>query len=82
MNYTKLFPKYNGNQSLKKMDIFQLEQPTTLTMLDKMLSYATYAYIGQLDPNTNNVVPGVLQAHYLMQQLATLNITTQLPQTI
>ena len=69
-------------RQLVKMDIFQLEQPTTLTMLDKMLSYATYAYIGQLDPNTNNVVPGVLQAHYLMQQLATLNITTQLPQTI
>ncbi len=41
-------------QQLVKMDSVQLEQPSTLTMLDKMLSYATYAYIGQLDPNTNN----------------------------
>ena len=69
-------------KQLVKMDRFQLAQPSTLTMLNEMLSYATYAYIGQLDPNTNNVVPGVLQAHYLMQQLATLTITPQLPQTI
>jgi eukaryotic-like serine/threonine-protein kinase len=69
-------------QQLIKMDRFQLAQPSTLTMLDQMLSYATYAYIGQLDPNSNNVVPGVLEAHYLMQQLATLTITPQLPQTI
>ena len=69
-------------QQLVKMDRFQLAQPSTLTLLDQMLSYATYAYIGQLDPNSNNVVPGVLEAHYLMQQLASLTITPQLPQTI
>jgi eukaryotic-like serine/threonine-protein kinase len=69
-------------QKLVKMDRFQLAQPSTLTMLDQMLSYATYAYIGQLDPNSNNVVPGVLEVHYLMQQLAALTITPQLPQTI
>ncbi|MEO8971222.1 MAG: serine/threonine-protein kinase [Ktedonobacteraceae bacterium] len=69
-------------QQLVKMDSLQLEQPSTLTMLDSLLSYATYAYIGQLDPNSNTVVPGVLQIHYLMQQLATLTITPQLPQTI
>lgn len=69
-------------QQLVKMDSVQLEQPSSLTMLDNMLSYATYAYIGKLDPNNNTVVPGVLQAHYLMQQLATLTITPQLPQTI
>ena len=69
-------------QQLVKMDRFQLSLPTTLTMLDKMLSFATYAYIGQLDPNSNTVIPGVLQAHYLMQQLASLTITAQLPPTI
>ncbi len=69
-------------QQLVKMDSVQLGQPSTLTMLDSLVAFATYAYIGKLDPNTNTVVPGVLQAHYLMQQLATLTITPHLPQTI
>jgi eukaryotic-like serine/threonine-protein kinase len=51
-------------------------------MLDNMLTNATYAYIGQLDPKTDQVVPGVLQVHYDVQQLATLTFTSTLPQTI
>ena len=69
-------------QQLVKMDATQLAQPSTLTLLDNMLTNATYAYIGQLDPKTDQVIPGVLQVHYNVQQLATLTFTTKLPQTI
>jgi len=69
-------------QQLVKMDAAQLAQPSTLTMLDNMLTNATYAYIGQLNPKTNQVVPGVLQVHYDIQQLATLTLTPNLPPTI
>jgi serine/threonine protein kinase len=69
-------------QQLVKMDAVQLTQASTLTMLDNMLSNATYAYIGQLDPKTDQLVPGVLQAHYAIQQLATLTITPDVPQNL
>jgi eukaryotic-like serine/threonine-protein kinase len=69
-------------QQLVNMDANQLAQPTTLTMLDNLLTDTTYAYIGQLDPNTNQVVPGVLQVHYDIQRLAALTITPNLPQSI
>ncbi len=69
-------------QQLVKMDAVQLAQPSTLTMLDNMLLYSTYAYIGQLDPRTNQVLPGVLQIHYDVAKLATLTLTPNLPQTI
>ena len=69
-------------RQLVNMNADQLAQPTTLTMLDSLLSDTTYAYIGQLNPNTNQVVPGVLQVHYDIQRLATLNITPNLPQSI
>jgi hypothetical protein len=69
-------------QQLVKMDAVQLTQASTLTMLDNMLSNATYAYIGQLDPKTDQLVPGVLQAHYAIQQLATLTITPDVPQIL
>jgi eukaryotic-like serine/threonine-protein kinase len=69
-------------QQLVKMDAVQLAQPSALTMLDNMLTNATYAYIGQLDPKTDQVVPGVLQVHYDVQRLATLTFTSTLPQTI
>jgi len=60
----------------------QLSQLTSLTMLDNLLLATTYAYIGQLDPKTNQVVPGILQVHYDIQRLATLNITPNLPQNM
>ncbi|HVB75135.1 MAG TPA: protein kinase [Ktedonobacteraceae bacterium] len=69
-------------RQLVQMNALQLSQPSTLTMLNSMLSDATYAYIGQLDPNTNQVVPGVLQVHYNIQRLATLTITQNLPSTL
>jgi len=69
-------------RQLVNMNADQLAQPTTLTMLDNLLSDTTYAYIGQLNPSTNQVAPGVLQVHYDIQKLATLNITPNLPQSI
>jgi len=69
-------------QQLVNMNADQLAQPTTLTMLDNLLTDTTYAYIGQLNPNTNQVKPGILQVHYDIQRLATLNITSDLPQSI
>jgi len=69
-------------QKLVNLDAAQLLQPSTLTMLNNMLSNATYAYIGQLNPETNQVLPGVLQAHYNIQQLANLTITPNVPQNI
>ncbi len=69
-------------QQLVLMNAAQLSQPSTLTMLNNMLTYATYAYIGQLDPNTNQSISGVLQVHYDVQQLAALTVTSQLPKTL
>ncbi|HWZ19036.1 MAG TPA: hypothetical protein VNW73_09595, partial [Ktedonobacteraceae bacterium] len=69
-------------QQLVKMDAVQLSQPSTQVKLDDMLQNATYAYIGQLDPSTNQVVPGVLQVHYDIQKLAAFTITPTLPQNI
>ncbi|MGZ3629556.1 MAG: serine/threonine-protein kinase [Ktedonobacteraceae bacterium] len=69
-------------KQLVNMNADQLAQPTTLTMLDTLLTDTTYAYIGQLNPNTNQVVPGVLQVHYDIQRLATFTITSNLPQSI
>jgi hypothetical protein len=59
-----------------------MQQDSAGAILNDMNNQALYAYIGQLDPNSNLVKGGVLQAHDLMGQLATLNITNQLPTTI
>jgi hypothetical protein len=69
-------------QKLVLMDANQLAQPSSLALLNDMLTNATYAYIGKLNPLTDQTTPGVTQAHDLMQQLAALNLTTQLPQSI
>ncbi len=84
LNYAKTWLKQVRGyaQQLVKMDAVQLAQPSALTMLDNMLTNATYAYIGKLDPKTDQVVPGVLQVHYDVQQLATLTFTSKLPQNI
>jgi serine/threonine protein kinase len=60
----------------------QLKQSSTATLLDDMATLATYAYIGQINPVTNQVEGGVLQAHYEIQQLAAFVVTTKLPQSL
>jgi len=57
-----------------------MKQPSVGLLLDDMVTQATYAYIGKMDPVTSKVQGGVLQAHYDIQQLAAYTITTNLPQ--
>jgi serine/threonine protein kinase len=63
-------------------NLAQIRQASTQAMLDDMTTRALYAYLGQVDPTTNQVLPAILQAHYAIQQLATLTVTSQLPQSI
>jgi serine/threonine protein kinase len=63
-------------------NLAQLRQSSTQALLDDMTTKALYAYNGQIDPGTNQVLPAVLQAHYDIQQLANLTVTSQLPQGI
>ena len=60
----------------------QLAQPAALAVLDDLVTQATYAYIGQFDPITNSVKPGVLQVHYDVLKLATFDITKNLPKSL
>ncbi len=69
-------------KQLVLMNAAQLALPSTLALLDNMLQDATYAYIGQLDPQANQVIPGILQVHYDIQKLATLTVTANLPGTL
>ena len=52
----------------------QLKEPQTLTLLNTMFNQATAAFVGQTDPNTNEVKEGVSQIHYEAQSLATLDV--------
>ncbi len=60
----------------------QLTQDGARVLLDDLVTQTTYAYIGQLDPATNTVKPGVLEAHYAAQRLATFDITAKVPQSL
>ncbi len=60
----------------------QLAQPEARAVLDDLVTQVTFAYIGQLDPATNTVKPGVLQAHYNVLKLATFDITTNVPKNL
>jgi hypothetical protein len=60
----------------------QLMQPSTGALLDDLVTEAIFAYIGQLNPVTNQTEGGVLQAHYDMQRLAALTITRNLPSSL
>jgi serine/threonine protein kinase len=51
-------------------------------LLDDLVTQVTYAYIGQLDPNTDIITPGVLQAHYDVQLLPTFEITKNVPKSL
>jgi serine/threonine protein kinase len=60
----------------------QLAQPAALNVLDDLVTQSTYAYIGQFDPITGSVKSGVLQIHYDVLQLATFNITKNVPNSL
>jgi len=60
----------------------QLAQPAARDVLDDLVTHVTYANIGQLDPITNTVKLGVLQAHYDVLKLATFDITKNVPKQL
>ncbi len=57
------------------MNTNQLLQPDALTLLNDLFIQANNAFVGQVDPNTNNVKEGVVQIHYNVQALATFDVT-------
>lgn len=69
-------------QQLFNMNDAQLAQPPALALLDDLVTQATYAYIGRLDPNTNTVQPAILQVHYSLQQLANFTVTSNVPNSL
>jgi serine/threonine protein kinase len=69
-------------KQLFNMTPAQLSQPAALTVLDDLVTQATYAFIGQNDPSTNTVKPGVLQIHYDVAKLATFDITRNVPSSL
>jgi len=61
-------------KQLVNMNDAQLLQPSALSLLDEMVALANYAFVGRLDPSTNEVQPGVVQLFYNIQRLATYDI--------
>lgn len=56
------------------MSSAELLQPAALTLLNDLFIQANNAFVGQIDPNTNNVKEGVVQIHYNIQALATFDV--------
>ncbi len=69
-------------KTLFAMSPEQLAQPAAQNVLEDLVTQATYAYIGQLNPTTNVTIPGITQAHYEVQQLATFDITKNVPKSL
>ena len=61
-------------RQLVNMNDAQLLQPSALSLLDEMVALANYAFVGRLDPSTNELLPGVVQLFYNIQRLATYDI--------
>ncbi len=61
-------------ETLLQMSHKQLLQSAATKISDDLFTQATYAFIGQTDPNTLQVKEGVAQIHYNIQQLATFDI--------
>ena len=67
---------YQDAKDLLSMTNTELLQPQGLAKLNDLDTQAFYAYVGQLDPTTNQVEPGVVQLHYDIQLLANFDVTT------
>ncbi len=59
---------------IMKMSDQQLRQPATLTLLNDMISNATNAFTGQVDPATGQMREGVTWIHDQIQSLAVLDV--------
>jgi hypothetical protein len=73
---------HDDAKKLFDMGADQLAQSNAQALLEDLATYATYSYIGRLDPATNKVTPGILQAHYDIQKLAAFDIMTQVPTSL
>ncbi len=69
-------------KQLFQMTPAQLAQPAARDVLDDLVTQVTYTYIGQRDPITDSVKPGVIQAHYDVLKLATFDITKNVPKRL
>ena len=65
---------HSAANQLVHMTPDQLRQPQTLALLNTMFVQANAAFVGQTDPNTNEVKEGVSQIHYEAQSLATFDV--------
>ncbi len=61
-------------EKLIHMNSNQLVQSDALATLNDLFIQANNAFVGQIDPNTNNVKEGVVQIHYNIQALATFDV--------
>jgi serine/threonine protein kinase len=61
-------------KQLVMMDNTQLLQPTALLILNDMQVWANYAFVGRVDPSTNEVQWGAVQIYYGIQQLANFDV--------
>ncbi len=60
---------------LAHMSDSQLAQPTTLTLLNDLVTAMTTAYQGKVNPATNQTQNGMSQLYPDVQKLATLRVT-------
>ena len=49
-------------------------QPSALLILNDMQVWANYAFVGRVDPSTNEVQWGAVQIYYGIQQLANFDV--------
>lgn len=62
-------------KQLVSMNDARLLSTNALSLLNSMETEASYAFIGRIDPNTNTVQGGVVEMHYTIERLATLDIS-------
>ncbi len=70
-----LLAMHDDAAKLVQMSDAQLLQPQTVSTLNDLFINANNAFVGHVDPNTNQVREGVSQIHYGIQRLATFDIT-------
>ncbi|MBV9706909.1 MAG: protein kinase [Chloroflexi bacterium] len=70
-----LLAVHDDAAKLVQMSDAQLLQPQTVSTLNDLFINANNAFVGHVDPNTNQVREGVSQIHYSIQRLATFDIT-------
>lgn len=56
-----------------------LHAPSSLTILNNLVNDALAAYVGQINPSTNQIQEGVVQIHDNLQRLAVLDIAAYAP---